>query len=196
MQRSRSSAIVGEIGIGFSNVCFSNDHPRVSRAVTEGQILQRALAALVADGAVEWVVDEDELERPLLTRRRLLGRACRLDDHPLGRGQRAPGLELRHALKLDEAHAARADGLAEARLVTEDGDLDAGRLRRFDDARPLRDLDRALVDLDRYEVAHTSTSSFVCMSEGARIPSSDDVPWCGQPPPSTCAMNSSRHLWR
>src|SRR5262249_24340717 len=41
-------------------------HPRVARAPAEGQVLERALAALVADGAVERVVDEDELERRLL----------------------------------------------------------------------------------------------------------------------------------
>ena len=34
--------------------------------VAERQVTQRALAALVADGAVERVVDEDELERRVL----------------------------------------------------------------------------------------------------------------------------------
>src|SRR5206468_1376024 len=38
-------------------------HARVARAVAEGEILERALAALVADRAIERVVDEDELER-------------------------------------------------------------------------------------------------------------------------------------
>ena len=41
-------------------------HPRVARPVAEGEVLQRALAALVADRAVERVVDEDELERRVL----------------------------------------------------------------------------------------------------------------------------------
>src|SRR5262249_48490613 len=122
------------------------DHPRVAGPVAERQILQRALAALVADGAVERVVDEDELERPVLSGRRLLRRARRLDDPPVGRLQRAARLELRHAFELDEAHAAGADRIAEARLVTEDGDLDPGRERGLDDARALRDVDFPLVD--------------------------------------------------
>ncbi len=50
-------------------------HPRVAGAVAEGEVLQRALAALVADRAVERVVDEDELERRVLSLGRLLGRA-------------------------------------------------------------------------------------------------------------------------
>ena len=41
-------------------------HARVAGPVAERQVLQRALAALVADGAVERVVDEDELERAVL----------------------------------------------------------------------------------------------------------------------------------
>ena len=66
MQRSRSSAIVGEIGIGFSNVRFGNVMRVLPGPVAERQVLQRALAALVADRAVERVVDEDELERRVL----------------------------------------------------------------------------------------------------------------------------------
>ena len=66
MQRSRSSAIVGEIGIGFSNVRFGNSIRVAAGAPAERQVLQRALAALVADRAVERVVDEDELERRVL----------------------------------------------------------------------------------------------------------------------------------
>ena len=135
-------------------------HPRVAGPVAEGEVLQRALAALVADRAVERVVDEDELERRVLPLRRLLGRARRLHDHPVLRGERAAGLELRHPLDLDEAHAAGADRRAEARLVTEDGDLDPGRERRLDQPRPLRDVDVALVDRDAHELgAHTSASS-------------------------------------
>ena len=66
MQRSRSSAISGEIGIGFSNVRFGNVMRVLPGPVAERQVLQRALAALVADRAVERVVDEDELERRVL----------------------------------------------------------------------------------------------------------------------------------
>ena len=69
-----------------------------------------------------------------------------LHDNPVLRGQRAARLELRLPLDLDEAHAARADCRAEARLVAEDRDLDPSRERRLDEPRPLRDLDLAVVD--------------------------------------------------
>ena len=52
-------------------------HPRVARPVAEGEVLERALAALVADRAVERVVDEDELERRVLALGRLRGRRAR-----------------------------------------------------------------------------------------------------------------------
>ena len=176
-------------------------HPRVAGAVAEGEVLQRALAALVADRAVERVVDEDELERPVLSRRRLLGRASRLHDHSVLGGERAAGLELRHPLELDEAHAAGADRRAEPRLVAEDGDLDAGGERGLDDARPLRNVYFALVDRHPDQLgAHTRASwpagVCACWSDGARIPSSDDELPNGQPPCSTWATNSSRHLCR
>src|SRR5205814_9250933 len=58
-------------------------HPGVAGPVAEGEVLQRALAALVADRAVERVVDEDELERPVLAGRSLGGRAGRRHDQPV-----------------------------------------------------------------------------------------------------------------
>src|SRR5439155_26341482 len=91
-------------------------HPRVAGPIAEGEVLKRTLAALVADRAVERMVDEDELERPVLPLCRPLGRARRLHDHAVLCGEGAAGLELRHALDFDEAHAAGADRRAEARL--------------------------------------------------------------------------------
>ena len=44
--------------------------------VAERQVLQRALAALVADRAVERVVEEDELEHRVLALGRLLARCA------------------------------------------------------------------------------------------------------------------------
>src|SRR6185436_9025779 len=69
-------------------------HPCAAGAGAERQVLERALAALVANRAVERVVDEDELERRVLTLGRLARRLRRADDHPVLRGQRAAGLEL------------------------------------------------------------------------------------------------------
>ena len=129
-------------------------HARVSGPVPEREVLQRALAALVADRAVERVVDEDELERRLLTLRRLRGGRARPDHHPVRRGQRAAGLELRHTLDLDEAHAAGAHRRPEPRLVAEHRDLDPRGLRRLDEARPLRHRDVAVVDGDGDELRH------------------------------------------
>ena len=64
-------------------------HARVPRPVPERQILERALAALVADRAIERMVDEDELERRLLALGRLRRCRARLDHHPVVDGQRA-----------------------------------------------------------------------------------------------------------
>src|SRR5215204_2151750 len=107
-------------------------HPRVAWAVAKRQILERALAALVADRAVERVVHEDELERRVLAVGRLLGRLRRAYDHPVLGCQRATCLELPLAIDLDEAHAAGADRRPDPWLVAEHGDLDAGGRRGLD----------------------------------------------------------------
>src|SRR5581483_5088727 len=111
------------------------------------------------------------------------------------------GLQLRHALHLDEAHAARADRRPEPRLVAEDRDLDPGRLRRLDHAGALRHLHAPLVDRDGDELrrahAHAGTcvtGEWVCMATGASTWSSDELPPNGQPPSSMCAWNSSRNF--
>src|SRR5204863_2511849 len=98
-------------------------HAAVAQGPARGQVLERALAALVADRAVERVVDEDELERRLLSFRGALGGLGCADDHPVLRRHRAGRLELRHALDLAEAHAASADRRPEPRLVAEHRDL-------------------------------------------------------------------------
>ena len=131
-------------------------HPGRAGAVPEREVLQRALAALVADRAVERVVDEDELERALLAVGCALRARRRSHDHPFLGGERAARLELREPLDLDEAHAARADGGPEARLVAEDRDLDPRRSRRLDEARSLLDLDLPVVDHDRDQLAHAA----------------------------------------
>ena len=155
----------GEIGTGFSSVRLGM-RMRDAGAVAEGQVLERALAALVADRAVERVVHEDELERSLLTLRRPGGRRRGAHDHPVLGGKRAARLELRKALDLDEAHSAGPDRRAEARLVAEDRDLDPRDLRRLDESGALRHLDLAVVDLDLDEVAHATTSSGRRISAG------------------------------
>ena len=122
--------------------------------MAEREVLQRALAALVADRTVEGVVHEDELERRLLAFGRLLGSRARPDHHPVRHGERASGLELGDPLDLDETHAAGADGRAESRLVAEHRYLDPRGLRRFDEAGSLGHLDLPIVDGDRDEIRH------------------------------------------
>src|SRR5262249_15238267 len=117
------------------------DEARRPAAPAERDVLQRALAALVTYGAVERVVDEQELDD------RLLGlldpRRLRVHDHPVLDRRRAAGLELGDALDLDQAHATGADRLAELGLVTEDRYLDVAVLGRVDEHRVGRRLDLA-----------------------------------------------------
>ena len=176
-------------------------HSRRPGAVAERQVLQRALAALVADRAVQRMVDENELERRVLPVGCDLRGAPGVDDHPVLRAERAGRLQLRDPLDLDEAHAACTHRRAEAGLVAEDGDLDPGRLRGLDQARPLRHLDGTLVDRDRDRVgrglrhAGTSTAGTIaCIATGASTWSSGELSPKGQPPCSMCATNSSRNF--
>jgi hypothetical protein len=60
---------------------------------------------------------------------------CVWHDHAVAHGRRARGLELRNALDLDQAHAARADGLAQLGLVAEHRDLDVAVLGGVDEHR-------------------------------------------------------------
>ena len=89
------------------------------------------------------------------------------------------GLQLRHALHFDEAHAARADRRAEARLVTEDRDLDAGRRGRLDQAGALRHLNRPLVDGNGDELARDLRHGFATFPwERFLVPSPLAPPAC------------------
>ena len=96
-------------------------------------------------------------------------------------GQRAAGLELRHPLDLDQAHAARADSRPEAGLVAEDRDLDPGGGGGLDQAGALRHGHRAAVDSEADELgaltpARSTVGWCVCWSTGRDTPSSDDSP--------------------
>ncbi len=126
---------------------------RCSRTPAKGVVLQRALPALVADGAVERVVDEQELEHRLLRLARLVTHGR--DDHAVAHAGRTRCLQLRHSLDLDEAHAARADGRPDARLVAEHGNLDADLSCGLDKAGASGDDNLATVDHQR-DVSHRS----------------------------------------
>ena len=80
-QRSRSSSTWVEMLIGLGKVRLTSVEAGVRAAVAHRLVLQRALAALVADRAVQRVVDEQQLHHALLRlvgdRRGVLG----LDHH-------------------------------------------------------------------------------------------------------------------
>ncbi len=123
------------------------DEAALARTEGEGLVLEGAFAALVAHRAVERVVDEQELEHPVLG---LLDRrgggvdllAVGHGDEARRRQGRSPG-----AHHLDQAHAAHADRL-HAGVVAEAGDVDAGPFRGRDDHLAFVGLDGAAVELD------------------------------------------------
>ena len=118
-------------GDGLLEVALLLNEAGLARAVGQGLVLQRALAALVAHRAVERVVGQQELEHAVLGLLHLLRGG--VDDHAVagldeaGRLQRGAA----RALHLDQAHAAHADGL-HARVVAEARDVGPGPLRRGD----------------------------------------------------------------
>ena len=119
---------------------------RMAAAIGDRLVLQVAFAALVADRAIERVVDEQELHHPFA--RLLDHRRVGLDRLALGGGQRAARLRLgRPRRDLDQAHAAIA-GDAEALVIAEARDLLAGQLARLQHGRALRNLDLDAVDGD------------------------------------------------
>jgi hypothetical protein len=73
-------------------VALGLDEARLAAAPAEGDVLQRTLAALVADRAVERVVDQQELDDGLLGDARPLGLG--VHDHAVLDRGRARGLEL------------------------------------------------------------------------------------------------------
>ncbi len=129
---------------GLDEMALGLDVARDAAAPAEGDVLQRALAALVAHGAVERVVDQQELHDRLLRGLHALG--LRVHDHAVLDRRGAARLQLGDALDFDQAHAARADGLAELGLVAEHRDLDVAALGRVDEHRVLRRLHLAAVD--------------------------------------------------
>ncbi len=112
MQRSRSIAISGESASGLTKWRLGSTNAGAAEAPAERDVLQRALAALVAHRAVERVVDEQELDDRVLGVRDPVGLG--VDDHPVLDRGRARGLELGDPLDLDQAHPARADRVARA----------------------------------------------------------------------------------
>src|SRR5829696_1532986 len=120
---------VDRLGVGALLV----GEPAFGVAVRHRLVLQRALPALVADGAVEWMVDQQEFHVPAL---RLVGNRrgeLSLDLHSrrnfegaggLRLGDGTPGASIGH---LNEALPARADRVKQ-RMIAEPWHLDADEL--------------------------------------------------------------------
>ena len=65
MQRSSSSRMRGPISTFFGFFTFMSDEARNAAAVLDGLFLEAAFAGLVADRAIERVIDEQELHHAL-----------------------------------------------------------------------------------------------------------------------------------
>ena len=115
-------------------------------AIGDRLVLQVAFATLVADRAVERVVDEQELHHPFA---RLLHHFGLGEDFLIvGGRQRAAGLRLgRSGLHLDQAHAAIA-GDGQALMVAEAGDFLPRQLAGLQDGRARRHFEFYAVDFD------------------------------------------------
>ncbi|GAA5615746.1 hypothetical protein Spla01_06963 [Streptomyces platensis] len=114
-------------------------------------VLERALTALVADRAVQRVVDQQQLHHPALGLLGHRGGQLRLDHHAVGAGDGAGGHRLALALDLDDALPAGARRVQQ-RMVAEARDLDAEEFGGADDQRPLGDGDLDAVDRQGDEV--------------------------------------------
>ena len=112
---------------------------RAAAAIGDRLILQIALAALIADRAIERVVDEQELHHPFAGL--LDHRAVGTDFLTIGGGQRAACLRLgRPGLHFDQTHAAIARD-AEPLVIAEARDFLARQLARLQHSRARRDFD-------------------------------------------------------
>src|SRR5215472_2638445 len=125
-------------------------------AVAERVVLERALSRLIADGAIERMVDEQKLHRRRARLPHLL-RRC-FDGKTVFERRRASGLDFRDAFDLDQTHPALPDD-GEPRVITEVRDFDTGELGGVDEVHVLRDLDRLAVEDDRERVLGGSGST-------------------------------------
>ena len=127
------------------------DHPlaldelRYAGAVTHRQVLQLALAALIADRTVQRVVDQQELHGAFLRGQRLGRPGVNL--HAFHHRRRAGRHRLGRFLDLDQTHPATG-GDGQLLVITEAGDRDTRRIGGLDEHRALARLQRDAVDFD------------------------------------------------
>ena len=114
-------------------------------APVEGHLLQFALAAAIADRAIEWMISQKELHHRALSFLNLF--ALRRDYHAVSANDRAGGLQLRHLLNAHETHATRRLQ-SEVGVVAERRNVETVFAAHVDQARALRDLEVFGVDGD------------------------------------------------
>ena len=106
-------------------------HTRIRRTILEGVVLQGTFATLVADRAIERVIEQRELQNTLLRFFHLVGSG--FDHHIRHDIHRAGGHQFRHLLDLDQTHPATAER-TDLLVITENGDIHIdlfGRIHYF-----------------------------------------------------------------
>src|SRR4029079_14021085 len=155
----------------------------LARPEREGLVLQGALAAAVADRAVEGVVEQEELQVRDLGGLPLRTGVLRHDDHARRDGRGARREQLALPFDLDVALTAGADRILQ-RVITEPRDLDPQLLGRADDQRAGGHGQHLAVDRERHHPrAHDAATSTVAGSVVSEL--------SGHRPSSTCASYSS-----
>ena len=146
---------------------FILHHPAVGRAVFVGIILQQTLSRLVANRAVERMVDEEEFEHAAAGVLDLIGLGAH--HHALldlgGAGEQ----ELGAALHLDQTHAAAA-GDGQGRVIAVMGDLDAMGESGFEDGGSRLDGDLLVVYLESGHGFNLRLGSLICCCERCAAP--------------------------
>ena len=119
-------------------------------AVRHCVILKVALAALIANRAIQRMIDEQQLDHRRASRLGLL--AARAHDHAVRRRRVAGDLQLRHAFDLDEADAAEPRR-TELRVIAVNRDFLLHGARGFDEQRALGNFDGDAVDRQLHVIA-------------------------------------------
>lgn len=130
---------------------FDVMEPGLGVPVGHRLVLQRALAALVADRAIQRVVDEQQLNDAVLgllgDRRSVLG----AHHHALGHRRRAGGERLSLSFHLDQTLPAGADRVKKG-VLAEPRNLNAEHLRGSDDQGALRHRNLKAVNGERHQL--------------------------------------------
>ena len=144
-QRSRSSSTCADRLIGLGKVRLTSVEAGVGAAVGHRLVLQRAFAALVADRAVQRMVDQQQFHHAVLGLVGGLGGELGAHHHVGRDGDGARRHRLALALDLDQALPAGADRLQQ-RMVAEPRDLHAHQLGGANHQRALGHADLVVVD--------------------------------------------------